>query len=136
MDLQDVRFDLFCSCIGSTFVNPVGSVRVEVETGTAEEATEIPPNIIDTSIKVIKVDGNAVGLHPTTLALTDVKFPVFPTFIVRSVSLAYGECEGFGFGQRSVRVRCALLPALRSGIRCSRQLQCWRSDQPRSVERN
>ncbi len=49
------------TCIGSTFFSPAGSQKVEFESGSLPASLEIPPNIVDTSIKVIKMDGNAVS---------------------------------------------------------------------------
>ena len=47
----------------STFVHPTGATPVEFESGPNQGRveTDIPPHIIDTSIKVIKVDNVAVS---------------------------------------------------------------------------
>ena len=51
-------------CITSSFYNPTGSIQVEAESGANEDLVtdDIPPNIIDTSIKVIKMDPDLVRL--------------------------------------------------------------------------
>ncbi len=51
------------SCVESRFLDPTGSQRVEVESPPNEDrvATDVPPNIIDTSVKVIKLGGVAVS---------------------------------------------------------------------------
>ena len=50
-------------CMQSTFVHPTGATPVEFESGPNQGRveTDIPPHIIDTSIKVIKVDNVAVS---------------------------------------------------------------------------
>ena len=58
--LKCVRRDK--QCIESDFLSPTGSVRVEVEAGPNEDrvSDDIPPSIIDTSIRVIKLDQREV----------------------------------------------------------------------------
>ena len=47
----------------STFLVPTGSVRTDIESGNNADrvATDIPPHIIDTNVRVIKVDGVTVS---------------------------------------------------------------------------
>lgn len=50
-------------CISGTYVTPAGTVRVDFESGNEHRiATDAPPYIIDTTVKVIKLDGSAVSL--------------------------------------------------------------------------
>ena len=51
------------SCISSSFYNPTGSIQVEAESGPNEDLVtdDVPPNILGTNIKVIKMDRDLVG---------------------------------------------------------------------------
>ena len=53
----------FSRCIDSRFVAPTGTTKAEFESGPNVDRveTEMPPHILDTSIKIIKLDGSAVS---------------------------------------------------------------------------
>lgn len=61
-----------CRCMQSMFIVPTGSIRTDVETGVNADrvATEIPPHILDTSIKVIKIDGVTVSVSKSPVSLS------------------------------------------------------------------